>query len=138
MSGNLRLWARALVAALAMCSVVPVSGVFAQSDATVDMLGISFRPQEVHVAPGATVTWTNSSPLAHTVTADDGVSFDSGIFGMARPSASSSIRPGCTSTSASRTVRWEARHVATIIVDDPDGLCSKLRKRRPSDAAAQP
>ena len=41
------------------------------------MQGLAFVPTEMHVAPGATVLWTNSSPLAHTVTADDGA-YDSG------------------------------------------------------------
>jgi plastocyanin len=30
------------------------------------------------VPAGATITWTNAGAVAHTVTADDGVSFDSG------------------------------------------------------------
>jgi plastocyanin len=81
MSGSHRLCARVLGAALALCLLAPVGSAFAQ-DAdmpTVDMQGISFVPVAIHVAPGATVTWTNSSPLAHTVTADDGA-FDSGLL----------------------------------------------------------
>jgi plastocyanin len=80
MSGMNRLLLRVLGAALAVCLLAPVGSVFAQeADATVDMQGISFVPIEVHVAPGATVLWTNSSPLGHTVTADD-ASFDSGML----------------------------------------------------------
>jgi plastocyanin len=79
MSGFNRLCLRVLGAALAVCLLFPVGSVFAQdADATVDMQGISFVPTEIHVGPGATVLWTNSSPLAHTVTADDGA-FDSGM-----------------------------------------------------------
>src|SRR5947207_15432369 len=64
--------------ALTVCLLVPVGTAFAQdADATVDMKGLSFAPTEIHVAPGATVLWTNSSQVGHTVTADDGV-FDAG------------------------------------------------------------
>jgi plastocyanin len=66
------------LAALAVCLLAPAGSAQAQGpDVTVDMIGLTFAPTVVHVAPGATVQWTNSSPLAHTVTADDG-SFDSG------------------------------------------------------------
>lgn len=76
MFGPYRWCARvALLAAFVMC---PVGSAFAQdADATVDMVGYTFAPTEVHVTPGATVLWTNSTPLTHTVTADDD-SFDSG------------------------------------------------------------
>jgi plastocyanin len=77
MFGFNRLCARALGAAFAVCLLAPVGGAFAQDAETlVDMQGLAFVPVEVHVLPGATVLWTNSSPLAHTVTADDGM-FDS-------------------------------------------------------------
>ena len=44
---------------------------------TVQMQPRTFAPAELHVAPGTSVTWTNSSDVEHTVTADDS-SFDSG------------------------------------------------------------
>src|SRR3989442_59169 len=80
MSGFNRLCLRVLGAALAVCLLAPVGSVFAQdATPTVDMQGLSFMPTELHVSPGATVMWMNSSPLAHTVTADDGA-FDSGML----------------------------------------------------------
>src|SRR5579885_2816806 len=71
---------RALLgAALALMLFAPASAL-AQSDSpTVDMKNIAFSPVEIHIAPGQSVTWTNSDPLQHTVTADDG-SFDSGLI----------------------------------------------------------
>jgi plastocyanin len=38
----------------------------------------AYAPADVIVAVGTPVTWTNSGAQPHTVTADDGVSFDSG------------------------------------------------------------
>jgi len=37
-------------------------------------------PAELSVKMGAMVTWTNTGAVAHTVTADDGASFDSGTI----------------------------------------------------------
>lgn len=36
------------------------------------MREMSFRPLRIEVAAGATVAWTNSDALVHTVTSDDG------------------------------------------------------------------
>jgi plastocyanin len=118
MSGIQRLWARILVAALAMFLVFPVGSVFAQ-DATVNMVGVSFSPVEVHVAPGATVQWVNTSPLQHTVTSDDGW-FDSGLVDPDGTFSQEFDAPGvyqyyCQPHGAAGLNGMSA----TIIVDDP-------------------
>jgi plastocyanin len=38
----------------------------------------TYDPADITVSQGATVTWTNTGAVAHTVTSDDAVSFDSG------------------------------------------------------------
>jgi plastocyanin len=38
----------------------------------------AYTPNDLTVAVGTTISWTNTGAVAHTVTADDGVSFDSG------------------------------------------------------------
>lgn len=134
---------RALGAALALCLLIPVSAAFAQdAEATVDMQGISFVPREIHVAPGATVTWTNSSPLAHTVTADDGVSFDSGLFGNGETFSQLFDTPGvyayfCQPHGSAGGIGMSA----VIVVDDPNGPAQEApapaavptRQRNPDD-----
>ena len=43
--------------------------------------GFKFAPTSVTVQPGAKVTVTNNDSTAHTATADDGNSFDTGTAG---------------------------------------------------------
>ena len=38
-----------------------------------------FNPATITIAVGTTVTWTNTTGAPHTVTSDDGTSFDSGL-----------------------------------------------------------
>ena len=38
----------------------------------------NYAPNDVTAVVGATITWTNTGAVVHTVTADDGTSFDSG------------------------------------------------------------
>ena len=40
--------------------------------------GWTYDPAELTVPLGSMIIWTNTGAVAHTVTADDGVSFDSG------------------------------------------------------------
>lgn len=47
----------------------------------VTIADFEFNPQTLTVAPGTTVTWTNTDSTAHTVTWDD-KSVDSGLFGQ--------------------------------------------------------
>ena len=45
--------------------------------ASVDMRNTAFHPQTITISKGATVTWTNSDSVPHTVTGDD-VDIESG------------------------------------------------------------
>lgn len=45
---------------------------------TVEISGFAFNPPTLEVSVGTTVTWTNKDSTAHTVTSDDGTSFQSG------------------------------------------------------------
>lgn len=47
------------------------------SQTIVTITNFSFQPASIAIKAGTTVMWTNSDPMAHTITADDG-SFDSG------------------------------------------------------------
>jgi plastocyanin len=61
--------------------------------AAVEMKGAAFLPSRIEVAAGATVTWTNNDPLAHTVTADDG-SWDSGTIDPGKTFSRTFTQPG--------------------------------------------
>lgn len=56
--------------------VVPAPTARAQSSASVEIRDNYFSPAEIHIAEGGSVTWTDVGG-AHSVTSDDGVSFDS-------------------------------------------------------------
>ena len=122
MSGSHRLCLRVLgVALAAVLLLVPVGLASAQdADATVTMQpSLTFAPTTVHISPGQTVMWVNSSPLAHTVTADDG-SFDSGLVDPDGTFSMSFDTPGTyqyyCQPHGSAGLHGMA---ATIIVDDP-------------------
>ena len=57
----------------------------------------TFSPTDISVKSGQTVTWTNTGAVAHTVTADDGASFDSGSIA---PGATLSLTPSAAGTFA--------------------------------------
>jgi plastocyanin len=46
---------------------------------TVDIRNFAYVPPSLSVANGATVTWTNRDDVAHTVSADNGSSFDATV-----------------------------------------------------------
>ena len=70
----MRTWA-GVAFALGMI-VIPTFAARAQDDGAVEIHDNYFSPAEIHVVEGATVTWTDLGG-AHSVTSDDGVSFDS-------------------------------------------------------------
>jgi len=49
--------------------------------ASVAIENFAFVPATLSVATGTTVTWTNQDDVSHTVSADDGKSFDSSALG---------------------------------------------------------
>jgi plastocyanin len=57
----------------------------------------TFEPNAISAKVGQTVTWTNSGAVAHTVTADDGTSFDSNTI---VPSGSFTLTPSKAGTFA--------------------------------------
>ena len=46
----------------------------------ISMTNMTFSPSTKTVAKGTVVTWTNNDAFAHTVTSNDGTSFDSGVI----------------------------------------------------------
>jgi plastocyanin len=49
-------------------------------DATITIVDFEFQPKTITINQHETVTWTNTANQKHTVTADDGTSFDSGVL----------------------------------------------------------
>ncbi|MGG9970831.1 plastocyanin/azurin family copper-binding protein [Ferruginibacter sp. SUN002] len=45
---------------------------------SINITDFAFSSSSITVAKGTTITWTNIGASAHTVTSDDGTSFDSG------------------------------------------------------------
>jgi plastocyanin len=46
----------------------------------ISMTNMTFSPSTKTVTKGTVVTWTNNDSFAHTVTSNDGTSFDSGVI----------------------------------------------------------
>lgn len=55
-------------AALAMFVAVPAPALELPS---IEIQKFAFAPQEITVAPGTTITWTNRDETPHTISADD-------------------------------------------------------------------
>jgi plastocyanin len=77
--GGARLRGAAAIAGLGLAGLAP-AGSAAAAELDVAATFSTFDPPKLEVLAGDVVTWSNVSTRAHTVTADDGVSFDSGRF----------------------------------------------------------
>jgi len=62
--------------------------------ATVTITNFAYVPPNLSVASGAGVTWTNGDNVQHTVTADDGTSFDSNLLGKGQSFQLTAPAPG--------------------------------------------
>jgi plastocyanin len=65
-----------------------------QSSTAVKISDFKFTPNPLDVQAGARVTVTNDDSTAHTVTADDGHSFDTGTLGQGSSKTISVTKPG--------------------------------------------
>ncbi len=74
------------IAALGACfSDRPATGPEAPgSGSEVRIDNFAFVPANLSVPTGTTVTWTNQDDVQHTVSSDDGTTFDSGAFSRGR------------------------------------------------------
>lgn len=71
---------RTLVVGTALAVALAAAGAALAADvATVQIRNFEFSGQQVRVAVGGSVMWTNLGPSSHTVTADGGA-FDSGVL----------------------------------------------------------
>lgn len=70
-----------------------VSDAVAPEAVTVTIVDFAFAPQQVEIAPGTTVTWTNQDATPHTATAADN-SFDSGRIDAGRTHGVTFAEPG--------------------------------------------
>ena len=79
----------AVLVLIAICSSVALVHVYAQDADQETGINIveppfqspqqwTYDPSDITVPQGTTVTWTNTGAVAHTITSDDDVSFDSG------------------------------------------------------------
>ena len=66
----------------------PISG-----DA-VSIQNFAFVPPNLSVVSGTTVTWTNTDAVQHTVSSDDGHTFDSSAFGQGQTFQFTAGAPG--------------------------------------------
>jgi plastocyanin len=60
----------------------------------VSIQNFAFVPPNLSVASGTTVTWTNTDDVQHTVSADDGHTFDSSAFGQGQTFQFTAGAPG--------------------------------------------
>jgi plastocyanin len=65
-----------------------------ESSTAVKISDFKFTPNPLTVQPGARVTVTNDDSTAHTVTADDGHSFDTGTLSQGSSKTISVTKPG--------------------------------------------
>jgi plastocyanin len=85
----------AALALVACFSARPATGPSqpANGDA-VSIQNFAFVPPNLAVVSGTTITWTNKDNEQHTVSSDDGHSFESSAFGQGRTFQSTAGAPG--------------------------------------------
>jgi plastocyanin len=91
-AAGLALFVGALAACISDRPTAPDNPGGGGSSVTIE--NFAYVPPTLTVASGATVTWTNGDNAQHTVTADDGNSFDSNILGQGQRFQLTAPAPG--------------------------------------------
>jgi plastocyanin len=101
----------ALIALLVCALLAPLA--YAKEH-KVTMKDVSYSPKELKVKKGDTVVWTNSDERDHTVTADDGKSFQSGNIADGESFKQRFDKPG----KYKYHCEYHPRMKATIVVEE--------------------
>ncbi|MBP7632488.1 MAG: cupredoxin domain-containing protein, partial [Acidimicrobiales bacterium] len=80
-------------AVTATTSSAPTPAAGASDAVPAEISGFRFEPEEIRVAAGGEVRWTNADEVRHTVTADDGT-FDLGLDGEGSGGSHRFTEPG--------------------------------------------
>ena len=80
-------------AVTATTSSAPTPAAGASDAVPAEISGFRFEPEEIRVAAGGEVRWTNADEVRHTVTADDGT-FDLGLDGVGSAGSHRFAEPG--------------------------------------------
>ncbi|HWH62482.1 MAG TPA: plastocyanin/azurin family copper-binding protein [Ginsengibacter sp.] len=69
-----------LIGSCSKSSNAPMGGTGGSTSNSVSIANMAFAPLSTTVKVGTTVTWKNNDGVAHTVTSNDGSTFDSGTL----------------------------------------------------------
>lgn len=81
--------------ALALAACIPKSAPTVENGATVIIQNFAYTPNEIKIKAGQTVNFTNKDLVGHSLTSDDGTSFNTNVIGQNQSAAfTAPAKPG--------------------------------------------